>query len=173
QLGAIAALLLAKWVLDAGWNWWAAFVIALGVGLLTGLLVERFLVAPLRRRTDSPVRLLLLTLGVSQLLLGITYIPSLRPDPGKGAHVGARGIVLGGRRGPAGADAIELRHRGTRPVLADAHVGSRGIRVVCVVAPRASRWRADRRCPAARRSRDERRHVRARGLPAHPCDRLC
>src|SRR5687768_4215517 len=60
QLGTLSALFLAKLVLDHGWSWWAAFGVAVLVGLTTGLLVERFLVAPLRRRTSSPVTLLLL-----------------------------------------------------------------------------------------------------------------
>src|SRR3954447_22612812 len=83
QLGTLSALLLAKWFYDWGWNWWVAFVVAAAVGVVTGLLVERFLVGPLRRRTNSPIRLLLLTLGVSQLLLALTYIPSLGPDTSK------------------------------------------------------------------------------------------
>jgi len=80
QLGTLSALLLAKWVYDWGWNWWVAFVVAIAVGIVTGLLVERFLVGPLRRRSNSPVRLLLLALGVSQLLLALTFIPALGPD---------------------------------------------------------------------------------------------
>jgi branched-subunit amino acid ABC-type transport system permease component len=81
QMGAMSALLLAKWALDWGWDWWVAFALAVGVGLLTGLAVERLLVRPLRRRTRSPVALLLLSVGVSQLLLALTYIPSLAPNP--------------------------------------------------------------------------------------------
>src|ERR671918_2954501 len=61
QMGALSALLLAKWVLDWGWNWWVAFVLSVTVGLVTGLVVERFFVRPLRARTTSPVALLLLT----------------------------------------------------------------------------------------------------------------
>src|SRR5438105_608393 len=86
QLGTLSALLVAKWVLDWQWNWWVAFLLAVAVGVLTGFLVERFLVAPLRARSSSPIRLLLLSLGVSQLLLALTYIPSLSPDP---AHIRA------------------------------------------------------------------------------------
>src|ERR1700704_2099106 len=67
QLGTLSALLVAKWVHDWGWNWWVAFGLALGVGVATGLLVEVLLVAPLRRRTQSPITLLLLTLGISQM----------------------------------------------------------------------------------------------------------
>lgn len=80
QLGGLSALLLAKWVLDWGWNWWVAFLAAVLVGLGTGVVVERALVAPLRRRTTSPTRLLLLSIGVSQLLLALTFIPALNPD---------------------------------------------------------------------------------------------
>ncbi|MHB8464166.1 MAG: ABC transporter permease subunit [Acidimicrobiales bacterium] len=83
QLGAVSAVLVAKWVVSWHWNWWLAFVLAVAVGLLTGLIVERFLVSRLRKRTKSPIRLLLLSLGISQLLLALTYIPALAPDPGK------------------------------------------------------------------------------------------
>src|SRR6266851_64325 len=51
QLGTLSALLVAKWVLDWGWNWWVAFVVAVGVGLVTGVVVDQFLVRPLRRRS--------------------------------------------------------------------------------------------------------------------------
>jgi branched-subunit amino acid ABC-type transport system permease component len=99
QLGALSALLLAKWVLDWGWNWWIAFVLALATGVVVGLLVERFLVRPLRRRTDSPVRLLLLSLAVSQIVLGLTYIPHLGPNAAKAPEYPqpfAKTITLGG-----------------------------------------------------------------------------
>src|SRR5438270_545142 len=80
QLGTLSALLVAKWVIDWGWNWWAAYALAVVVGIGTGLLVERLLVAPLRARNSSPIRLLLLSLGVSQLLLALTYIPKIGPS---------------------------------------------------------------------------------------------
>src|SRR5947207_254259 len=83
QLGTLSALLTAKWVIDWGWNWWVAFVVAIAVGVLTGFVVERFLVAPLRARSASPIRLLLLSVGVSQLLLALTYIPDLGPNLSK------------------------------------------------------------------------------------------
>jgi ABC-type branched-subunit amino acid transport system ATPase component/branched-subunit amino acid ABC-type transport system permease component len=79
QLGVLSALLLLKAVNDWGLNWWLSFVACMVVGIATGLLVERFVVAPVRRRTKSPVRLLILTIGVSQVLLAITYIPGLAP----------------------------------------------------------------------------------------------
>jgi branched-subunit amino acid ABC-type transport system permease component len=80
QLGALSALLVAKWVVDWGWHWGVAFVAAVSVAVLTGLAVERFIVSPIRRRTTSPMRLLLLSLGVSQILLALTFIPHLAPD---------------------------------------------------------------------------------------------
>ncbi|MHB8669206.1 MAG: ABC transporter permease subunit [Acidimicrobiales bacterium] len=104
QLGTLSALLLAKWVLDWGWSWWAAFVLAVVVGLATGVIVERFLVRPLRRRTTSPVSLLLLTIGVSEILLALTYIPRLGPNTTTApqypqpyhSHLRVGGVVLGG-----------------------------------------------------------------------------
>ena len=80
QLGTLSALLLAKWVLDWHWNWWLAFILAVAAGLVTGLVVDRLFVTPLRRRTNSAVRLLLLTIGVSQLLLALTFIPAVSPN---------------------------------------------------------------------------------------------
>lgn len=85
QLGTLSALLLAKFVVDWGWSWWVAFPACVAVGVLTGVAVDRLFVQPLRRRTGSPVALLLLTIGVSQLLLGLTFIPALGPNPDSGA----------------------------------------------------------------------------------------
>jgi ABC-type branched-subunit amino acid transport system ATPase component/ABC-type branched-subunit amino acid transport system permease subunit len=77
QLGTLSALLLQKWVLDWGWNWWLAFATSIVLGIATGLLVERWFVRPLSRRTSSPITMVLLTIGVSQLLLALTYVPQL------------------------------------------------------------------------------------------------
>jgi ABC-type branched-subunit amino acid transport system ATPase component/ABC-type branched-subunit amino acid transport system permease subunit len=79
QLGVLSAVLLLKVVNDWGWNWWISFVPCIFVGIATGLLVERFIIGPVRRRTKSPVRLLILTIGVSQVLLALTYVPGLIP----------------------------------------------------------------------------------------------
>lgn len=80
QMGALSALLMAKWVADWGWNYAVAFVAAVALALFTGLLLDRVVISPVRRRTKSSMRLLLLSLGVSQLLLALTFIPHLGPD---------------------------------------------------------------------------------------------
>jgi ABC-type branched-subunit amino acid transport system ATPase component/branched-subunit amino acid ABC-type transport system permease component len=80
QLGTLSAMLLAKWVLQWGWNFWLAFPLAILVGLVTGLLVERFVIAVLRRQGGSTIRLLLASVAVAELLLGLTYVHSLGPS---------------------------------------------------------------------------------------------
>jgi ABC-type branched-subunit amino acid transport system ATPase component/ABC-type branched-subunit amino acid transport system permease subunit len=83
QIGALPALVLAKLVIDHGWNWWSALGAALTLGAALGLLIERFLVRSVSARSRSPLPLLLLSIGVSQLLLAVTYLPALTPkDPG-------------------------------------------------------------------------------------------
>jgi ABC-type branched-subunit amino acid transport system ATPase component/ABC-type branched-subunit amino acid transport system permease subunit len=105
QLGALSVQLLGKLVLDWGWSWWAAFIVCIPIGMATGAIVDHLLVRPLRQRSASAVSLLLLTLGVSQILLVFTYIRSFGPSQAKLAtgypqpfnsslHVG--GVVLGG-----------------------------------------------------------------------------
>jgi len=106
QLGTLSALLLAKFALDWGWNWWAAFIVAVSVGIVTGLLVERFVVGRLRRRGGTPVRLLLLSVAVAQVLLGLTFIPGVGPNPNRVnttlypqpfvSHARIGGVVLSG-----------------------------------------------------------------------------
>ena len=104
QMGTLSALLLAKWVLDWGWNWWLAFLLAVVVGVATGFVIERFLVAPVRRKSKSPIRLLLVSLAASQVLLALTYIPAMNPDPGTSSvypqpfasHVEVGGVLLSG-----------------------------------------------------------------------------
>jgi ABC-type branched-subunit amino acid transport system ATPase component/ABC-type branched-subunit amino acid transport system permease subunit len=104
QLGTLSALLLAKWVLDWGWSWWVAFILAVVVGVVTGLLVERFFIGALRKRAATPVRLLLMSVAVSFVLLGLTFVPSLGPDVTKApmfpqpfnSHAAIGGVVLTG-----------------------------------------------------------------------------
>jgi branched-subunit amino acid ABC-type transport system permease component len=103
QLGAVSALLLAKLVRDWGWNWWVAAALCTVVGIGVGMGTERWLIRPVRRRSSSPVRLLMLTIGVSQLLLVLTYMPFFAPDQAGGAYpqpfdanVSIGGVRLGG-----------------------------------------------------------------------------
>src|SRR2546421_8892101 len=65
QLGTLSAVLLAKWVLDSGWSWWLAAILAVAVGGLTGLVVGRVLIRALRQRGGAGGRLLLLSVAVS------------------------------------------------------------------------------------------------------------
>ncbi|HVY10875.1 MAG TPA: ATP-binding cassette domain-containing protein [Mycobacteriales bacterium] len=80
QLGALSALILAKLCLDSGWSYAAAFPVALAAGVATGVVVERLFIRRMRSRSSSTVSVLLLTLGVSQLLLALVLIPALQPD---------------------------------------------------------------------------------------------
>jgi ABC-type branched-subunit amino acid transport system ATPase component/ABC-type branched-subunit amino acid transport system permease subunit len=88
QMGTLSALLLAKWVLDWGWGWWAAFLAAIAVGITTGIVIERFLVS----------------LAASQVLLALTYFPALNPGAGSssvypqpfGSHLQLGGVQLTG-----------------------------------------------------------------------------
>lgn len=79
QLGALSALLLAKVVNDWHWGFWPSFIACVTVGVATGLLVERFIVSVVRKRSKSPVRLLMLTIGVGDVLLALTFVPGLTP----------------------------------------------------------------------------------------------
>ncbi len=80
QLGALSALILAKLCLDSGWSYWAAFPVAIAAGVVTGVLVERLFIRRMRARSSSTVSVLLLTLGVSQLMLALLFIPALQPN---------------------------------------------------------------------------------------------
>ena len=80
QLGTVPTLLMAKWTLDSGWNWWAVFPVAIAIGVASGALVERLLIRPLRKIGATPVRLLLMSVAISQLLLAFTFIPDLGPN---------------------------------------------------------------------------------------------
>jgi ABC-type branched-subunit amino acid transport system permease subunit len=86
QLGVLGALLLAKLTLDYGWSHWLAFPIAVGSGVVVGVLAEMLLVR--RVRTRRRLSLLLLSLGLGQILLALTYVQALLPDRGRLARVG-------------------------------------------------------------------------------------
>jgi ABC-type branched-subunit amino acid transport system ATPase component/branched-subunit amino acid ABC-type transport system permease component len=88
QLGALSAQLLAKLVIDFGWSWWVAFGVCVPVGIVVGVAVERWVVRPLRARSASAVSLLLVTVGVTQVLLALALIPDLGPSPTKMLYVG-------------------------------------------------------------------------------------
>ena len=80
QLGALSALLLGRLVLQNGWTWWEAFPLVVIVGVVVGLGIERVVIRPMLRRKRSAVSLLLVTIGVAQLLLALTYIQGLGPS---------------------------------------------------------------------------------------------
>lgn len=94
QLGTVSALLLARLVVDGGWSWWLAFPLALAAAAGVGALVDVVVVRRLERRGAVP--LLLASLGVSQLLLGLTLLDALRPNQAR--------IVLDGYPMPFRAD---------------------------------------------------------------------
>ena len=106
QLGAAPALVLAKLVVQEGWSWWVAFPVSVAAGIGLGAAVEWGLVSRLRRRTRSTVSLLLLSVGIGQLLLALTYVPALGPPQSSlsvsgypvpfHAHVTIGNVVLGG-----------------------------------------------------------------------------
>ena len=75
--------------------------------MLTGVLVDRLVIARIRQRTRSTVSLLLATIGVTQLLLALTYIPAIGPNNNKldfrgyplpfQSHWSVGQVVLGGQ----------------------------------------------------------------------------
>ena len=67
EIGAFGAAVLAKLVLDHGWNFWVALVVVLAVGGGVGALVE---IGVIRRLSRGPqLALLVATIGIAQLLL--------------------------------------------------------------------------------------------------------
>jgi ABC-type branched-subunit amino acid transport system ATPase component/ABC-type branched-subunit amino acid transport system permease subunit len=80
QLGALSAVLLATLVLDHGWSWWTSFPIVVAVGVGIALLTERFVIRPLRHERRRGVTMLLVTIGVGQMLLALTFVPAFSPD---------------------------------------------------------------------------------------------
>src|SRR5438309_11352932 len=67
QLGALSAVLLATFVFNTGWSWWVAFPVAVAIGVVLGLLVERFIVRPLRQQRRRGLTLVLVTGGIGRL----------------------------------------------------------------------------------------------------------
>jgi branched-subunit amino acid ABC-type transport system permease component len=107
QMGTVSAMLLGKFILDWHWPWWIAFGLSIPVGIAIGYLVDRVVISPLRRRTKSTVSLLLATIGVTQILVALAYIPALGPNNNrlrsKGyplpfhPHWRFGGVILGGQ----------------------------------------------------------------------------
>ena len=81
QLGIIPMLLLGRLVLNHGVNWWLACLVALVLGALIGAATELLVIRPLTAR--GPFTMLVATIGVSQVLIGLSYFTWLAPDPGK------------------------------------------------------------------------------------------
>jgi ABC-type branched-subunit amino acid transport system ATPase component/ABC-type branched-subunit amino acid transport system permease subunit len=89
QLGVVSAMVLGKLVIDAGLSWWVAFPLAIALGVAIGALVE--IVVIRRLAAQSRIALLIATIGLSQLLLALTYFKWLGPDRVK---LHARGYPL-------------------------------------------------------------------------------
>jgi len=79
QLGTIAALILAKLVLEFGWSYWIAFPVALAGGVAVG--ATAYLVVIRRVRRASPMAATLASLGIAQVLLALTFVKAVAPDP--------------------------------------------------------------------------------------------
>ena len=106
QLGALAAQILAKLVLDDGVNWWLAAAACIPIGIAVGLAADRWVIRPLRERSASGVSLLLVTVGITQIIIGLSSINALGANQNKLVtqgyplpfHATARigGVVLNG-----------------------------------------------------------------------------
>lgn len=106
QMGALSASILGKLVIDAGWNWWVAFAVCVPLGILIGVSVDRWVIRPLRERFASSTSLLLVTIGVTQVLIGVSFLEVVQPNPNKYAvegyplpfqsHLRVGGVVLNG-----------------------------------------------------------------------------
>ncbi|HVV74548.1 MAG TPA: branched-chain amino acid ABC transporter permease/ATP-binding protein [Mycobacteriales bacterium] len=107
QFGALSALLLSKFVLDDGWSWWVAFPVVIAIGAAVGMLVERLIIRRLVTQQRSPSTMLLVSVGVSELLLALNYVPAVQPNVTRLQFKGyplpfhssfsVAGIVLGGQ----------------------------------------------------------------------------
>ncbi|HET6873848.1 MAG TPA: ATP-binding cassette domain-containing protein [Acidimicrobiales bacterium] len=106
QMGALSASILGKLVIDDGWNWWTAFAVCVPLGILIAVGIDRWVIRPLRERGASSTSLLLVTIGVTQVLIGVSLLQIVQPDPNKyavqgyplpfQAHVRVGGVVLDG-----------------------------------------------------------------------------
>ena len=106
QMGVLSASILGKLVLDDGWNWWAAFAVCVPIGILIGVAIDRWIIRPLRERGASSTTLVLVTIGVTLILIGVSLLQVFAPDPNKlgtsgyplpfQSHVRIGGVVLTG-----------------------------------------------------------------------------
>lgn len=106
QMGVLSAAILGKLVIDYGWNWWAAFALCVPLGVAVAVGIDRWVIRPLRERSASSTSMLLVTVGVTQVLIGVSLLQFLQPDPNKlavdgyplpfQAHVRIGGVVLNG-----------------------------------------------------------------------------
>ena len=72
EIGALGAAVLAKLVLDGGWNFWLALLVVIAGGGLLGLAVERLVI---RRLAGAPqLSVLVATIGIAQLLLAAQLV---------------------------------------------------------------------------------------------------
>ena len=103
QLGAVSALLLAKVVNDWHWGFWPSFLGCMTVGdsdRASGRDGSSFRWCG--ERSKSPVRLMMLTIGVGDVLLALTFIPGLTPTSQApypqpfSSHLEVGGVVLSG-----------------------------------------------------------------------------
>ncbi|MEN3271628.1 MAG: hypothetical protein V7636_389, partial [Actinomycetota bacterium] len=78
QLGVLSALLLGKLVLDWHVPWLVAFPLAIGAGAVVGATTEVIVIRRLAGR--SRISLLIATIGISQILLALTYWEFLGPN---------------------------------------------------------------------------------------------
>src|SRR4051794_32578651 len=80
QLGTVSALLLGRPVLDHAWRYWPTPPFALAFSFGIAVVHERFVIRPMLRRRRNAVSLLLVSIGVAQLLLALTYTPRIGPS---------------------------------------------------------------------------------------------
>lgn len=78
QLGILSTLLLAKLGIDAGVSWYFAFVGAVALGVLVGGACRLLVISRLEHASRTST--MIATLGLSQLLLAVSYFEWLGPD---------------------------------------------------------------------------------------------
>jgi branched-subunit amino acid ABC-type transport system permease component len=72
QIGAVGATVLAKLVVDAGWNWYVALALVTALGGLIGGLIEVTVIRPLAKA--SPLVLFVATIAVFQVMLAVQLL---------------------------------------------------------------------------------------------------